>query len=123
MSEAVVGSVAGLAREMRARGSSVGIGEVLKAHSALAAVDPADPREAYLALRAAVCSEHADLARFAGAFAACFGDELPPKPPIDPVATAVLPASQFPIRRRAHWTSPIPASSGRRPRARSSSCA
>ncbi len=96
MSEAVVGSVAGLAREMRARGSSVGIGEVLKAHSALAAVDPADPREAYLALRAAVCSEHADLARFAGAFAACFGDELPPKQPIDPVATAVLPRVAVP---------------------------
>ncbi len=96
MSEAVVGSVAGLARAMRTRGSSVGIGEVLKAHRALAAVDPADPREAYLALRAAVCSEHADLTRFAGAFAACFGDEPPQQPQIDPVATAVLPRVAVP---------------------------
>ena len=53
------------------------MGEVLKAHRALAAVDPADPREAYLALRSAVCSEHADLARFAAAYRACFAGEAP----------------------------------------------
>ena len=96
MSEAVVGAVTGLAREMRERGASVGMGEVLKAHRALAAVDPADPREAYLALRSAVCSEHADLARFAAAYRACFVGETPQPPLIDPVATAVLPRVAVP---------------------------
>ena len=81
---------------MRARGASVGVGEVLEAHRALEAVDAADPREAYLALRAAVCSEREDLARFRAAFAACFGSELPQQPLMDPVATAVLPRVAVP---------------------------
>jgi uncharacterized protein len=92
----VVASVADLGREMRVRGASVGMGELLGAHRALAAVDPADPRESYLALRAAFCSEHQDLQRFAAAFAACFGAEPPERPLIDPVATAVLPRVAIP---------------------------
>ncbi len=93
---AVTESITRLGLEMRARGASVGLGELLCAHRALAAVDPADPGQAYLALRAAVCSERGDLARFRAAFVACFGDEPPRQPPIDPVATAVLPRVAVP---------------------------
>ena len=93
---AVAESVARLGREMRSRGASVGVGELLGAHRALAAVDPADPRQAYLALRASVCSGHADVGRFAAAFAACFGSEPSAPPQIDPVATAVLPRVAVP---------------------------
>jgi len=93
---AVAESVARLGREMRSRGASVGVGELLGAHRALAAIDPADPRQAYLALRASVCSNHADVGRFAAAFAACFGSEPSAPPPIDPVATAVLPRVAVP---------------------------
>jgi uncharacterized protein with von Willebrand factor type A (vWA) domain len=97
VSEAVTGAVTELAREMRARGTQVGVGEVLSAHRALAAVDPADRRQAYLALQAAMCSGHADLPRFAAAWAACFGDGLIEPPKIDPVATAVLPRAAVPM--------------------------
>ena len=93
---AVTTSIAELGREMRARGASVGVGELLDAHRALAAVDPANPRQARLALRTALCSGHEDLGRFAAAFRACFGSEPPQRPPIDPVATAVLPRVAVP---------------------------
>jgi uncharacterized protein with von Willebrand factor type A (vWA) domain len=85
-----------LAREMRARGSRVGLGEVLGAHRALAAVDPADRGQAYLALRAALCAGREDLDRFALAFAACLAAREAGRPPIDPVATAVLPRLAVP---------------------------
>src|SRR5687767_1865657 len=58
---------------MRACGAAVGVGELLAAHRALAAVEPASRAEAYFALRAALCSSHADLERFEAAFAAVFG--------------------------------------------------
>ena len=47
---------------MRAGGARVGVGELLAAHRALAAVDPASRAEAYFALRAALCSSRADYA-------------------------------------------------------------
>jgi uncharacterized protein with von Willebrand factor type A (vWA) domain len=73
--EAVVARVSDLAAAMRAGGAAVGVGELLAAHRALAAVDPASRDEAYYALRAALCSSHGDLEIFAAAFAAAFAAE------------------------------------------------
>jgi uncharacterized protein len=61
-----------LGAELRARGVRAGVGELLAAHRALAAVDPSSRSDAYFALRAALCSSHSDLAAFAEAFAATF---------------------------------------------------
>ncbi len=58
-----------IAASMRAGGARVGLGQVLNAHRALRAVDPADPREARDALRAALCSRREDLPLFDAAFA------------------------------------------------------
>ena len=57
---------------MRAGGARVGVGELLAAHRALAAVDPTDRADAYFALRTTLCSTRAELALFAEAFAAVF---------------------------------------------------
>jgi uncharacterized protein len=97
VSDSVTDRLSQLTLQMRVRGAPVGIGELLRAHRALAAVDAADPRQAYLGLRAALCASHEDLDRFAAAFAACFGEPpRPGPPPIDPVATAVLPRLAVP---------------------------
>ena len=61
-----------LAAVMRAHGARVGVGELLCAHRALAAVDPTSREDAYFALRAALCSTRAELAMFADAFAFVF---------------------------------------------------
>jgi uncharacterized protein len=61
-----------LAGLMRESGARVGVGELLAAHRALAAVDPASREDAYYALRAALCSTRAELAIFADAFAVVF---------------------------------------------------
>jgi uncharacterized protein with von Willebrand factor type A (vWA) domain len=52
----------------------VGVGELLAAHRALAAVDPASRRDAYHALRTVLCSRHDDLEVFDAAFNECFGE-------------------------------------------------
>jgi hypothetical protein len=79
VSEGVLARVSELAGAMREGGAAVGVGELLAAHRALAAVDPSSRDEAYFALRAALCSSHADLERFAEAFAAVFraGEDRP----------------------------------------------
>ena len=64
--------VARLAALMREAGAHVGVGDLLAAHRALAAVDAAQREEAFYALRAALCSSHADMAVFAEAFAIAF---------------------------------------------------
>jgi uncharacterized protein with von Willebrand factor type A (vWA) domain len=61
-----------LAAVMRAGGARVGVGELLAAHRALAAVDPTRREDAFYALRAALCSTRAELAIFADAFAIVF---------------------------------------------------
>ena len=61
-------AVGALAEDMRRRGARVGVGEVLAAHRALAAVDPADRAQAYHALEATLCSSRADVDAFALAF-------------------------------------------------------
>ena len=65
-------AVSHLAALMRAGGAHVGVGDLLAAHRALAAVDAAQRDEAFYALRAALCSSHADMAVFAEAFAIAF---------------------------------------------------
>jgi uncharacterized protein len=78
VSEAVRTRLSDLAACMRAGGAPVGVGELLAAHRALAAVDSSSPHDAYFALRAVLCSSHGDYALFAEAFAAVFGTSEPP---------------------------------------------
>ena len=59
--------VSELAARMRASGSRVGVGEVLAAHRALAAVPPAASRDA---LRATLCASRRDLVSFEAAWSA-----------------------------------------------------
>ena len=72
VADRVSASLSRLAALMRAGGAHVGVGDLLAAHRALAAVDAAQREEAFYALRAALCSSHADLTVFAEAFAIAF---------------------------------------------------
>ena len=87
---------------MRAGGARVGIDELLRAHRALAAVDPADRSAAYFALRATLCSRRDDFAAFDAAFAELFAPPEPERaePPevLDDVASLVLPRVAVPGR-------------------------
>ncbi len=75
----VVGArVSALAEAMRAAGARVGVGELLAAHRALAAVDPASREDAFYALRAALCSTRAELDLFATVFALVFATAADP---------------------------------------------
>ena len=78
----MVPEVVALARAMRAAGARVGTGEVEAAARALGVVS-ASREDAYLALRAVMCSRREDLAVFDAAFAEVFagpgaGHEPPP---------------------------------------------
>jgi len=68
----LTGRLALLAASMRAAGARVGVDELIGAHRALAAVDPADRSAAYFALRATLCSRRDDLVAFDAAFAELF---------------------------------------------------
>jgi hypothetical protein len=85
---------------MRAAGANVGVGDVLAAHRALAAVDPASRVDAFFALRPALCMSHADLPRFAAGFAAVFaapeGGEGSPLDDLGEIARAALPRAGVP---------------------------
>src|SRR4051794_22275626 len=96
---AVTARLALLVGAMRAGGARLGIGDLIGAHRALAAVDPSSRPDSYLALRAVLCSRHADLEVFDAAFDATFGG-LPPQSP-EPVelpetARLVLPRAAVP---------------------------
>ena len=93
MSDAVTARVSSLAAAMRSGGAAVGVGELLAAHRALAAVDPASRADAFFALRAALCSSRADLALFADAFATVFagGEREDPLEALGRIEKAVLP--------------------------------
>lgn len=87
----MVPEVVALARAMRAGGVRVGTGEVAAAARALGAVGVARD-EAYLALRAVLCSRREDLAIFDAAFDDVFGapgEEAPP--PVLPPGVEALP--------------------------------
>jgi uncharacterized protein len=96
----LTGRLALLVASMRAGGARVGMDELLAAHRALAAVDPADRRAAYFALRATLCSRRDDLVTFDAAFAELFAAPAnpPPEPPelLDDVASLVLPRVAVP---------------------------
>ena len=66
-----------LAARMRAGGARVGVGELLAAHRALAAVDVSSRRDSYHALRTVMCSRRDDLEVFDAAFDATFGGPAP----------------------------------------------
>jgi uncharacterized protein with von Willebrand factor type A (vWA) domain len=87
-----------LAAHMRASGARVGVGEVLAAHRALAAVDSTSRAEAFFALRAALCSSRAEMAAFATAFNAVFAGDREPSPLDDlgEIAKAALPRVAVP---------------------------
>jgi hypothetical protein len=74
LGDAVTGRLALLTAALRADGARVGIGELLSAHRALAAVDAADRRDARLALRTVLCSGRSDLERFDRVFDEVFED-------------------------------------------------
>lgn len=76
---------------MRADGARVGVGELLAAHRALAAVDPSSHEQAYFALRATLCSRREDLDAFDAAFELCFGQGLavPSSAPAQPAVEAL----------------------------------
>src|SRR5918911_1818394 len=82
-----------LAAAMRARGARVGVGEVLGAHRALAAVDCANPVDGRLALRAALCSSRAELAIFDEAWEEAFPSQKMPGAldHLHPVTRSLLP--------------------------------
>jgi uncharacterized protein len=94
MSSFVTARLALLVASMRAGGARVGVGDLLTAHRALAAVDASDREEARLALRTALCASRADLDVFGAAFDATFGtaDEREQEPvELPEAATLVLP--------------------------------
>src|ERR1700693_597720 len=101
VSEVVIERLGSLAAALRAEGSRVGVGELLEAHRALAAVDPSSREDSRLALRTVLCSRRADLPRFEAAFTAVFGDghARPPADPLDELGTierAALPHAAIP---------------------------
>ncbi len=72
--ETVIVRLGSLVAMMRAEGARVGMGELLAAHRALAAVDCSSSEESRLALRTALCSSRSDLERFDRAFTSVFGE-------------------------------------------------
>jgi uncharacterized protein with von Willebrand factor type A (vWA) domain len=71
--EVLSGRLIALADAMRARGARVGVGEVLGAHRALAAVNVTDPVDARCALRCVLCSNRGEFESFEAAFEEVFG--------------------------------------------------
>ncbi len=104
MSEAVTDRLSALAAYLRASGAAVGVGELLAAHEALAAIDPTSRREAFFALRAALCSSRADFDLFAEAFAVVFAPADAPDDPFEAlgqIEKAVLPRVGVPMEKDA----------------------
>src|SRR5690349_13026527 len=94
MSSFVTAKLALLVASMRAGGARVGVGDLITAHRALAAVDAGNREESYFGLRAALCKQRSDLELFEAAFDATFGtaDEARLAPvELPEAATLVLP--------------------------------
>lgn len=91
----VVDVVCGVADRLRARGVSAGMGQILAAHRAVAAVDPGRGVQVRAALRATLCSSREDLAAFEAAVAEAAG-EVQPSPP-GPGATPRIRAAAPPV--------------------------
>ncbi len=115
----MTGRLASLSAELRARGTRVGVGELLNAHMALACVDASSREDARLALRAALCSSKADLERFDAAFIAVFGapaadDGWEQLSELGTIERAALPRAGIPgpsgsNERSAQKPAPVPA--------------
>jgi uncharacterized protein with von Willebrand factor type A (vWA) domain len=89
---AVTARLAILVSAMRAGGARLGIGDLITAHRALAAVDPSSRQDSYLALRAALCKRHDDLEVFDAAFEGIFESAPAPQPAVlDEAGRLVLP--------------------------------
>ena len=100
--EAVSGRLQDLAAALRVLGVRVGVGDLLAAHRALAAVDAGSREQAYHALRATLCASRADQQAFATAFAAVFAVGKPsggrdPFAELGEIARAVLPHVAVPV--------------------------
>jgi uncharacterized protein with von Willebrand factor type A (vWA) domain len=113
---AVTTRLSQLAGLMRAGGAAVGVGELLAAHRALAAVDSASPRDSFFALRAALCSSRADFSLFAEAFAAVFAVEDESRDPLEQlgrIERAALPRIGIPAEAEPQGVelgdAPVPA--------------
>ena len=104
MPEAVTGPLQQLSATLRGHGVRVGLGELLAAHRALAAVDCASREQAFYALRATLCSSRADHEAFAAAFVAAFGegaaDEEDADTAMDALAGPALPRFALPCDSR-----------------------
>jgi uncharacterized protein with von Willebrand factor type A (vWA) domain len=102
-----------LAGELRARDVRVGVGELLVAPGALAGGARAARADAYLALRAALCSSHADVEAFPAAWTAVFGADVDegedPLGALGSVVKAALPRIGVPPRGDEQPSSPTPA--------------
>jgi len=100
-----------LAERMRSAGATVGVGEVLAAHRALAVVPPSAARDA---LRAAICSSRRDVGAFEEAWAALAAPREP-DPVLDDLmqtARVALPRAGIPSAERleaAVAVEPVPA--------------
>lgn len=97
----VTGPLQQLAARLRHSGVRVGVGELLAAHRALAAIDAASREDAFHALRATLCSSRADHEPFAAAFLAVFGPagrhpEEDPFASLGELARAALPRVAVP---------------------------
>jgi uncharacterized protein len=92
-----------LTASMRAGGVRVGVGELLSAHRALAAVDPASRGDAYNALRTVLCSRRSDLEVFDAAFVEAFGEPERERP-----AQVELPEGMELARLVLPKTPPVP---------------
>jgi uncharacterized protein len=91
-----------LAASLRAGGVRVGVGELLAAHRALAAIDSSSRSDAYNSLRTVLCSRRSDYEVFDAAFEECFGPEYregaghEPPPELLEAATIALPSAPAP---------------------------
>src|SRR5579863_224550 len=93
-----------LAAAMREQRVRVGLGEVLSAHRALAAVEPGDRSQAFFALRAALCSSREDY----GAFKQAFERVFEPAAAEDELEVSFETVSEEPVRQEG----PQPAGEG-----------
>ncbi len=115
MSDAVTERLGSLTAALRAQGTRIGVGELLAAHRALAAIDCSSPGDARLALRSALCSDKRDLERFERAFAAVFGRDVPDDDPLTQLGAierAAMPRAGIPASgsaSRAEERTPVPA--------------
>jgi uncharacterized protein len=109
-SGAVLERLAELGFVLRAGGVRVGTGELEAAARALRAIDASSRGDAYLALRAVLCSRRTDHAVFDPAFAAVFGDpdarDAREPPELPPGADLVLPRVHAPPQEGAKPNAP-----------------